>query len=65
MIREQRKPLATQPQTQVTAASRVVAGLYVRRPEALVRPGYVTATVRGAQRTSLGTIARNRILDQI
>jgi hypothetical protein len=42
MIREQRKPFTAEPQTRVTAASRVVTGLYVRRPEALVRPGYIT-----------------------
>jgi len=43
MIREQRKPFTAEPHTRVTAASRLVAGLYVRRPETLVRPGYFTA----------------------
>lgn len=42
MIKEQRRPFTAEPQTRVTAASRVVAGLYVRRPQTLVRPGYIT-----------------------
>jgi hypothetical protein len=66
MIREQRKPFTAEPQTRVTAASRVVAGLYVRRPEALVRPGYVTTPLvprRGRRPTRTIPDAQPRPID--
>ena len=65
MIRDQRKPFTAKPHTRVTAASRVVAGLYVRRPEALVRPGYITTQLASDQgRRHVPTIpgARPRII---
>lgn len=44
-VREERKPFSIQAQTQVTAASRLVTGLYVRRPQPIEQAGYVTARV--------------------
>ena len=44
-VRERHKPFSVQAQTPVTAASRLVTGLYVRRPQPLEQAGYVTARV--------------------
>ena len=42
MIREQRKPFSIQAQTPVTAASRLVTGLYVHKPQPIEHAGYIT-----------------------
>ena len=41
--REQRRPFSIQAQTPATAASRLVTGLYVRRPQPAAQVGHVTA----------------------
>ena len=66
MIREQRKPFSTEPRTPVTAASRLVTGLYVRRPEALVRPGHGAARLVPDQGRPAMTIpaARPRVIGE-
>jgi hypothetical protein len=56
MIREQRKLFSTAPRTRVTAASRVVTGLYVRRPEALVQPRCATVRLASHQGRPLTAI---------
>lgn len=47
--REQRKPFSIQAQTPATAASRLVTGLYVRRPQPAAPAGHVTARLSPGQ----------------